>query len=250
MPIQAQQTPIHRRLLHASGDSLIGSRGAAVQLKPTLRIVTVPLASLLWAATLAPAEAMQPIDAVPSAPAATASPPASQTRPSVPTPSAHGRRFWVKDKRFYYSDWYAGRHRKMINFGCTRAPYYDSDPRCIKDRGFHHGLDVAMACGTRLFAGFRGRVVRPGSRGALGPAYGAHAFRIRNQRLGKDFVIGHVRRVYVDPGDRIHRGQLIARASDDAAPDGCHLHFEVRPERMGYSSAVHPRDYIRLHLRR
>lgn len=160
-----------------------------------------------------------------------------------------GRRFWVKDDRFYYSDWYAGRHRKMINFGCTRAPYYDPDPRCADDRGYHHGIDVAMACGTRLFAGFRGRVVHPDSAGALGSAYGRKAFRIRNHRFDKDFVIGHVRRVFVDPGDRVRRGQLIARASDAGAPDGCHLHFEVRPKRAGYAAAVNPRDFIRLHLR-
>ncbi len=158
------------------------------------------------------------------------------------------RRFWVKDKRFYYSDWYAGRHRKMINFGCTRAPYYQPDPRCVRNRGYHHGLDVAMRCGTRLYAGFGGRVVRPDSPGSLGPAYGAHAFRIRNQRLDRDFVIGHVRRVYVDPGDRVRSGQVVARASDAAAPDGCHLHFEVRPKRSGYASAVNPRTYIRLRL--
>ena len=161
-----------------------------------------------------------------------------------------GRRFWVKDDRFYFSDWYAGRHRKMINFGCTRAPYYEPDPRCSNERGYHHGIDIAMACGTKLFAGFRGRVVRPDSPGALGSAYGAKAFRLRNHRFDRDFVIGHVRRVFVDPGDRVHRGRLIALASDSAAPDGCHLHFEVRPKRGGYTTAVDPRGYIRLHLAR
>jgi murein DD-endopeptidase MepM/ murein hydrolase activator NlpD len=105
-----------------------------------------------------------------------------------------------------------------------------------------------MACGTKLFAGLRGRVVRPHSSGALGSAYGAHAFRLRNQRLDKDFVIGHVRRVFVEPGDRVRRGELIALASDAAAPDGCHLHFEVRPKKAGYSSAVNPKPYIRLRL--
>ncbi|HEX5769939.1 MAG TPA: hypothetical protein VFY11_03170, partial [Nocardioidaceae bacterium] len=58
------------------------------------------------------------------------------------------RRFWVKDARRYDSPWYAGERRKMINFGCTRAPYYDPDPRCSNERGFHHGIDLAMPCGT------------------------------------------------------------------------------------------------------
>ena len=103
-----------------------------------------------------------------------------------------------------------------------------------------------MPCGTRLFAGFRGRVVRPDSLGALGPAYGRRAFRLRNHRRGVDVVVGHVRRVYVVAGDRVRRGQLIARASDAAAPDGCHLHFEVRPIGAGYTSAVRPHPYLDL----
>lgn len=157
------------------------------------------------------------------------------------------RRFWVKDEHRYASPWYAGAHRKRVNFGCTRAPYYNPHPSCRRGRGFHHGLDIAMPCGTRLFAGFRGRVVAPGSSGALGSAYGQKAFRIRNFRKDVDVVIGHVRRVYVEPGDRIRRGRLIARAGKLGAPDGCHLHFEVRPIGGGYTTAIKPHGYIRLH---
>lgn len=160
------------------------------------------------------------------------------------------RRFWVADKRFYFSKWYAGKHRKMINFGCTRAPYYAPSPLCSDDRGFHHGLDVAMACGTRLFAGLRGTVVRPKSPGSLGSAYGRFAFRLRNHRLDRDIVFGHVGKVYVQPGDRVGRGDLVALASDEGAPDGCHLHFEVRPKGGSYDQAVNPRSVVDLRLRR
>ena len=156
------------------------------------------------------------------------------------------RRFWVADTRRYSSPWYAGERRKMINFGCTRAPYYAPDPRCADDRGFHHGIDIAMPCGTRLFAGLRGRLVARSAPGALGSSYGEMAFRIRNHRYDVDIVIGHVRRVYVAPGDVVRRGQLVARASDAGAPDGCHLHFEVRPKRGSYTEAVRPHEYLRL----
>jgi murein DD-endopeptidase MepM/ murein hydrolase activator NlpD len=158
------------------------------------------------------------------------------------------RRFWVKDKHFYRSRWYDGHHRKMIAFGCTKAPYYDPSPLCPGHLGFHHGLDLAMKCGTRLFAGLRGTVVRPDAPGSLGSAYGPYAFRVRNHRLDLDFVIGHVKKVYVTPGDHVVRGELIARASDQAAPDGCHLHFEARPQGTSYDRAVKPNHY--LHLRR
>jgi murein DD-endopeptidase MepM/ murein hydrolase activator NlpD len=168
----------------------------------------------------------------------------SAQRPAASAPG--GRRFWVKDRRHYRSPWYARAHRRMINYGCTAAPYYAPDPRCRRGRGFHHGLDLAMPCGTRLFSALRGRVVNPRSAGALGSAYGRNAFRIRNQRYDVDIVLGHTRRVYVRPGQRVRRGQLIARASDMGAPDGCHLHFEVRPKKGSVSQAVNPRRRLRL----
>jgi murein DD-endopeptidase MepM/ murein hydrolase activator NlpD len=182
-------------------------------------------------------------------PAAVAQKAAPELTAATPTPQGPDaeRRFWVHDNHPYTSPWYRGGHRRMINFGCTRAPYYPDSPRCSHHRGFHHGIDIAMRCGNPLFAGARGRVVDPGSAGALGPAYGAHAFRIRNAAHDIDIVIGHTRRVFVDPGDRVHRGQRIARASDAAAPDGCHLHFEVRPAGACYLSARNPERWFRLH---
>jgi murein DD-endopeptidase MepM/ murein hydrolase activator NlpD len=156
------------------------------------------------------------------------------------------RRFWVKDKHFYFSKWYAGRHRKMINFGCTKAPWYDPSPLCPRRQGFHHGVDIAMRCETRLFAGLRGTVVRAGAPGSLGSAYGPYAFRLRNHRLHLDFVIGHVRHVYVKPGEHVAKGTLMARASDQGAPDGCHLHFEVRPQGASFEGAINPMRYLDL----
>ena len=132
----------------------------------------------------------------------------------------------------------------MIGFGCTRAPYYTHDPRCPGREGFHHGIDVAMPCGTPLFAAVRGVVIDPSSHGSPGAAYGPHAFRIRTGHV--DILIGHVRTVYVGPGDRVRPGLRIALASDAGAPDGCHLHFEVRPAGIGYTSAVDPARWLRL----
>jgi murein DD-endopeptidase MepM/ murein hydrolase activator NlpD len=151
--------------------------------------------------------------------------------------------FWTKDKTRYTSPWYKGAHRIMIPFGCTKAPYYAPDPRCKKQRGFHHGIDIAMKCGTPLFARKRGWVA---SNDALGPAYGKNPVRLRNYSEGWDVVIGHTRKVFVEPGDRIKKGQKLALASDDAAPDGCHLHFERRALEGGLATAVHPRRLLRL----
>lgn len=151
--------------------------------------------------------------------------------------------FYSHDTTRYSSPWYHGEHRIMIGFGCTRAPYYSPDSRCAKRRGFHHGIDVAMRCGTRLVSPYGAWVV---SHASLGPAYGRHPLLLRNNRLGWDVVIGHTRRVFVEPGDRVRPGTVVARASDDGAPDGCHLHFEQRAVRGGLDTAVRPRRLLAL----
>ena len=106
--------------------------------------------------------------------------------------------FYTDDTTHYTSPWFAGAHRIMIPYGCTEAPYYSHDPRCPGEQGFHHGIDVAMPCGTRLFAGRRAQVV---DNATLGPAYGDNPVLLRNRKLGWDLVIGHTRKVFVEPGD-------------------------------------------------
>ncbi len=163
--------------------------------------------------------------------------PASAAKPD---PRWH---FYTKDKHRYTSPWFQGARRIMIPFGCTSAPYYSPDSRCRDRHGFHHGIDVAMPCGTPLYAGRAFRVV---STSTLGPAYGTNPLRLRNKRLGWDIVIGHTRRVYVKVGQVVPRGTLVARASDNGAPDGCHLHFERRAVKGGLSTAVRPRSLLAL----
>jgi murein DD-endopeptidase MepM/ murein hydrolase activator NlpD len=157
-------------------------------------------------------------------------------------------RFYAADRHWYSSPWFGGLHRIMIGFGCNRSPWYDHDERCPGKQGFHHGIDVAMPCGTPILAGRRGTVLSPSAPGAPGAAYGDHPVRLRiaARHGSRDVVIGHTRRVFVQPGERVHRGQRIALASDSGAPDGCHLHFEVRPPGGGYTTAVDPARWLRL----
>ena len=153
--------------------------------------------------------------------------------------------FYTDDKTWYSSPWFGGKHRIMIPFGCTEAPYYSPDPRCSDAGhdgwGFHHGIDVAMACGTKLFAGRQATVVDPGS---LGPAYGTSPLLLHTAAW--DLVIGHTRKRFVAPGDTVRRGELIALASDNGAPDGCHLHFEKRAPGGGLDSATYPKGLLGL----
>jgi murein DD-endopeptidase MepM/ murein hydrolase activator NlpD len=156
-------------------------------------------------------------------------------------PSPDADTVFTKDRRYYASPWYDGAWQVMIPFGCTRAPYYPRHPGCPQARpGKHHGIDTYMPCGTRLRSAVRGRVV---SSAGLGPAYGRYGLVIRTRRF--DFVIGHARRLLVQPGQRVRPGQVVARSGRRAAPDGCHLHFEQRPAGQGYTSAVNPERAMR-----
>lgn len=149
-------------------------------------------------------------------------------------------RFYTDDRTRYASPWYDGRHRLMIDFGCTPAPYYRADARCSGGQGFHHGIDVALPCGTPLRAAVGGRIVT----GGVGAAYGEKAFRIRTDT--HDLLIAHARTVVVRDGERVTPGQLLGEAGALGAPDGCHLHLEQRTIGGGVSSATDPRAALAL----
>jgi len=181
-----------------------------------------------------------------SAPAPT---PTSAAATPPPSPTPHDRpdprwRFYTADKAWHTSPWFAGAHRVMIGYGCNASPWYDHDSRCPGREGFHHGIDVAMPCGTPLLSAVRGVVVDPSSPGSPGSAYGVHPFRIRSG--DRDILIGHTVHVFVHPGQQVRPGQRIALAGDSGAPDGCHLHFEVRRAGGGLSTATDPAPLLAL----
>lgn len=176
----------------------------------------------------------------PAAPDATA---ATVRGPGPPDPRW---RFFTRDRTRYASPWFPGRHRLMIGYGCTAAPYYVPDARC-DGQGFHHGVDVALPCGTPLLSGVRGRVVAPAP-GLVGPAYGERPLLLRTSVDGRptDVLLGHARRLLVQPGDRVRPGQQVAVNGASAAPDGCHLHLEVRAAGGGVTTARDPGRVLRL----
>ena len=194
-----------------------------------------------------PAEASStatPPETPPATPSATPSAERSPTttRTARPARPADPRwRFFTDDRTGHASPWFPGRHPVMIPFGCTPAPYYSPDPSCPGGQGFHHGIDVAIPCGTPLRAGRDATVL---DHGALGPAYGDNPVLLRV--AGHDVVVGHTKRVFVAPGDRVRQGEVFARVSDRGAPDGCHLHFEVRRPGGGVSDAVDPAPLLAL----
>lgn len=174
--------------------------------------------------------------------------PSRRRRPKCkvgPQQTADGTpRFWTKDRHCYRSKWFTNAHRVMIYFGCTKAPYYSHDASCPGRQGLHHGIDVDMPSATPVLSGVRGRIVK----GTLGSAYGSRAFIVRTPR--HDFVIGHVRKALRRDGARVRKGQRIALSGERGAPDGPHLHIEVRPRGGSYTQAVPPKRFVDLRVKR
>lgn len=182
-------------------------------------------------------------DAAPASPATTAvSDSARAPRPACkvgPRRTPDGtKRFWTDDKRCFRSPWFTGAHRVMIYFGCTSAPYYPHDPSCTGRQGIHHGVDVDMPLGTPVYSNVRGRIVK----GTAGSAYGSRAFIVRTRN--HDFLLGHVRKALLPDGARVHRGERIALSGKRGAPDGPHLHIEVRPRGGEYTDALRPKRFV------
>lgn len=189
-----------------------------------------------------PTQSPAPDSPAPTAEPTPAPPSSEPTVTPSPEPTDDPRwKFYTDDPTEYRSAWYDGAHRMMIPFGCSPAPYYDPDPRCPGEQGFHHGVDMAIACGVPLRSAVNGEIVTEG----LGPAYGEQAFRIRT--ADADFIIGHAQNVQVSAGDRVTKGQVLGEIGDLGAPDGCHLHFEKRPVGGSVDSAVDPLADLGLH---
>jgi len=102
-------------------------------------------------------------------------------------------------------------------FGWRMDPFY-------KVRKFHEGMDFSAPVGTEIYATGNGTVVVAG-RDAQG-GYGNqvwidHGFSYRT-------VYAHLSRVFVKPGQKILRGQIIGYVGNTGKSTSPHLHYEVR----------------------
>ena len=209
-----------------------GVRRGAARLRRARRPAAGPAGRRVRAAARAvwrPRSSLSPC-AVPvlvCSPLATGRDPASALAARRTTAGADPRWvFYSTDTTRYASPWYAGDAPDHDPLRLHPAPYYSPDRRCRDAARLpprHRRRDARAAPGSSA-----GRRAGWSSTPRSGPAYGTNPLLLRNRRQGWDLVIGHTRRVFVHPGDRVRPGTLIARASDNGAPDGCHLHFEQR----------------------
>jgi murein DD-endopeptidase MepM/ murein hydrolase activator NlpD len=114
---------------------------------------------------------------------------------------------WARPTGGYISSHYGNRIHPI--YGTTR---------------FHAGIDLAHACGNPVYAAREGTVSYAGWLGT-----GGNFIRLNH---GDGVTTGYMHlqtgSMYVNFGERVQTGQLIARVGTTGGSTGCHLHFETR----------------------
>ncbi|MBW4504296.1 MAG: M23 family metallopeptidase [Scytonema hyalinum WJT4-NPBG1] len=107
------------------------------------------------------------------------------------------------------------------------------------ERKFHNGIDFGASMGTPIYAADSGQVVSAGDKG---DGYG-NAVIIQHQG-NISTLYGHANELYVQEGQQVVRGQMIATVGSTGFSTGPHLHFEVRSDDV----AQNPRPYLHEYL--
>jgi murein DD-endopeptidase MepM/ murein hydrolase activator NlpD len=102
------------------------------------------------------------------------------------------------------------------------------------ERTLHDGMDIATALGTPVRAPADGTVVFAGIEGGYG-----HVL-VLDHGYGLKTRYGHLSRIDVKTGDKVHRGDFVAAVGNTGRSTGPHLHYEVRVNGV----ADNPRKFI------
>ena len=106
--------------------------------------------------------------------------------------------------------------------GTVTSEYGDRIHPITGEESFHSGRDIAAAEGTDIFAVFDGVVLATG----VGELSGNYV-KI-DHGGGLVALYCHCSDVFVDQGDAVRKGDIIAAVGETGAATGPHLHFEIR----------------------
>jgi len=99
------------------------------------------------------------------------------------------------------------------------------DPFIEKPR-LHTGIDIAAPPGTDVFASAHGVVEIVNHRFSPNRDYGKYI--IINHGNKRQTVYAHLSKIYVKPGQKIKRWEVIGAVGETGRATGPHLHYEVR----------------------
>ena len=111
-------------------------------------------------------------------------------------------------------------------------------------KGYHTGVDFKTRSGTNIYAVDDGVVTKAN----WGKAYGVQIVQEIGLHSKKQWCIyAHLSKILVKPGDKIKKGQLIAKSGNTGNSTGPHLHFEVRNNiRWSAGTEIDPRDVLKI----
>jgi len=105
--------------------------------------------------------------------------------------------------------------RVSSSFGQREDPFNNSER-------FHSGIDIAADYGSAINAAAEGTVITSGTL----PGYGKAV--IVSHGNGLTTLYGHISSAVAKEGQKVKKGELIARVGSTGRSTGPHLHFEVR----------------------
>jgi murein DD-endopeptidase MepM/ murein hydrolase activator NlpD len=131
------------------------------------------------------------------------------------------------------------RYRYRDNFGDAREGHAeDYNHARVRRKGellrAHDGIDIYADRGTPVVAPFDGVVIDPSRRWDpwIRERYGKTAAIRSGEALTEGYIalLTHLEAVYVEPGQRVHRGEVVGTVGDSGNAEGGrpHLHFELR----------------------
>lgn len=102
------------------------------------------------------------------------------------------------------------------HFGTRLDPFY-------KVKKFHEGIDFTASVGTEIYATGNGTVIEAGrNQGGYGNEIVIdHGYTYKT-------VYAHLSRIFVRPGQKVFRGQVIGYVGNTGKSTSPHLHYEVR----------------------
>ncbi len=103
-------------------------------------------------------------------------------------------------------------------------------------RKMHTGIDLSANIGTPVYATADGIVLNASYTSG---GYGKHII-ISHGASGYITFYAHLSKMFVVPGQKVHRGQLIGKTGNSGRSTGPHLHYEVRRN----NTPINPKNFL------